>query len=434
MGIGGSGMSAVAQIAAARGYVVSGCDQQTDTPYIDKVKKTGIRVRTGHSATHLKDIDLLAVTPAVFYQNDTHPEVQEAKKKGILIKWQDFLGCYLHQDNFLISIAGTHGKSTTTSIAGLLLEAADLDPTVEVGATVTNWHNNVRIGKGKFFISEADEFHNNFGSYQSDIIILTLLELDHPEFFGSQEKMLECFQGFIDHRKSQAPVIVNIDSPLISKLDLPPDFIGYSLNQVENINQDQNGSSFTYDGFTYRLRIPGKHNILNSLAVINLAKILKIDPKITNQVLENFTGISRRLELLGSKGTNFVYDDYANHPSSFSASISAIKQLYPDHKIIAVIEPHTFSRLRSLLHQLPDAVRLADKIIVSEIFASREKDPGDFTGRDIVSAMKHPDCVYIPKFEDIVTALKNSNLQNSAILVMGSGNSYKLSRDILAAI
>lgn len=441
MGIGGSGMSAVAQIAAAQGYTVSGCDQQTDTPYIDKVKSAGIKVLSGHNPDHLKQADLLAVTPAVFYQNDHHPEIETARAKGILIKWQDFLGHYLHKGKFLISIAGTHGKSTTTSLAGLLLEAAGLDPTVEVGATVTAWHNNVRLGKSKYFISEADEFHDNFASYESDILILTLLEFDHPEYFGTEENMLASFQKFIDHRKPGAALIVNSDSSLISRLDLPRDTLFYSLNQAQDIRLLPSGSTFSYQGNSYHLLIPGRHNILNSLAIINLARVLHIDPRITTSVLSAFTGIGRRLELLGKKNDTTIYDDYANHPSSFSASISAVKQMYPDQKIIAVIEPHTYSRLKLLLHQLPDAVIQADEIIISKIFASRESDPGDFTGQNIADAINassrpdHPPARYIPEFTDIVSYLANSPADtNRVILVMGSGNSYQLSRNLLSAL
>lgn len=440
LGIGGSGLSAIAQIAASQGYEVTGCDIQTDTPYLDKVKNAGIKVFSGHSPDHLADTDILAVTPAVFYQNATHPEIEAARKKGILIKWQDFLGQYLHTGKFVISVAGTHGKSTTSSLAGLLLEAAGLDPTVEVGATVTAWHNNIRIGQGRYFITEADEFHDNFASYRSDAIILTLLEFDHPEYFGTIEKMLESFQTFIDHRKPGAFVIVNSDSQLVSRLNLPADTHYYSQADLKDVVQDPSGSTFTYQSVTYHLALPGRHNILNSLGIINLARLLNIDPDITKNVLSSFTGIGRRLELIGQKRTNFVYDDYANHPSSFAASISAVHQLHPHHRIIAVIEPHTYSRLRSLENELAAALAGADEVIVSAIFASRETDPGDYSGADIVAAINSgrsgtiTPAVYLPEFTDISASLSRRHLQNTVVLIMGSGNSHRLSRLIITEL
>ena len=422
MGIGGSGTSAVAQIASAQGYIVSGCDLQSSTPYLEKLNKQnpGITTFRGHDSSHLKGVDLLCVTPAVFYQNDHHPEVETARKQGILFTWQQFLGQYLHRDKYIISVAGTHGKSTTTALAGVLLEAAGLDPTVEVGATVNLWHNNVRIGKSRYFISEADEFYDNFSTYNSDVILLTLLEFDHPEYFGTLDNMLLSFQKFIDHLKPDGKVIYNADSPLTSSLKLPPSSVGYHLS-------DYNSESFP-------LTLPGNHNKSNALAVINLARHLNIPDVVITSVLSAFTGTGRRMELLGEKNNIKVYDDYANHPSSFSATISAVKQLYPKSRLWAIIEPHTYTRLRVMLSELPAAFSQADEVIVSKIFASREIDPGDFTGADISSALHHPHSQYIPKFSDIASFIKTEAKSGDIILVMGSGDSYQLSRQILASL
>jgi UDP-N-acetylmuramate--alanine ligase len=422
MGIGGSGMSAVAQIAAAQGHIVSGCDLQSSTPYLDKLKvnNSQITVHTGHNPSHLENIDLLCVTPAVFYQNNHHPEVETAQKRGILLTWQQFLGQYLHHDKFSINVAGTHGKSTTTALTGVLLEEAGLDPTVEVGATVNLWHNNVRLGKSQYFVSEADEFYNNFSAYNSDIILLTLLEFDHPEYFGTVDKMLLFFQQFIDHLKPGGKIIYNADSPLTSRLNFPSSSIGYHLSD--------------YDFTKFPLTVPGNHNKSNAMAVINLAKLLNIPDSVTASALLKFTGIGRRLELLGEKNNVKVYDDYANHPSSFSASILAVKELYPKSKLWAIVEPHTYSRLRVMLSELPAAFSKTDEVIISKIFASRETDPGDFTGADIVSALHHPRAQYIPEFSDIASQIKSKTKPGDIVLVMGSGDSYKLSRQILASL
>lgn len=437
IGIGGSGMSAVAQIAKNLGYEVTGCDVAKSTPYLDKVKKAGIKTYTGHDLKHLKDVDLVAVTPAMFYQNNQNPELLEGQRLGILKKWQDFLGEDLHQAKTVICVAGTHGKSTTTAWAGQLLESSGLDPTVEVGATVNKWSNNVRLGKSKYFISEADEFDNNFASYHPDIIILTMVELDHPEYFGTFEKMLEIYRQFLTRIKPGGTLIYNSDSSgclqLIRKIANPKfKVIPYSLKLVKEISQNPSGSTYTYQDQTYKISLPGIHNILNSLAIINLGKILKIPDSSITQSLSHFSGIGRRLEYLGQKNGVKVYDDYANHPSSFKASIDGVIQQNPNHEIIVVIEPHTFSRLRSLLHELPNSLKKADKVIVSKIYASREKDPGDFSGKDIASVI--PKSWYIPEFTDIINHLKKGVNPNTVILVMGSGNSYLLSRQILKSI
>jgi len=421
MGIGGSGLAGVAQIAKFQGYNVSGCEINPEAPYLDMVKKAGITFYIGHDSSHIKNSDLVAVSPHVFYLNLNHPETALARKKGILMKWQDFMGKYLHKDKFLICVAGTHGKSTTTALVGLLLEKAGLDPTVEVGATVKDWHNNIKIGKSKYFISEADEFHDNFATYYSDIIVLTLVEYDHPEFFGSIENMLACYQRFIDRLKPGGKVIYNADSPMVNRLKLPANSLPYHL------------SEFPAD---LKLSQPGNHNKLNALAILKLGNHLKISNKTIYQVLKNFKGLDRRLEFIGESHGIKVYDDYANHPSSYAATISAVKELYPTSKLWVVIEPHTFSRLRVMLDELPESLKGADHVIVSKIFASREQDPGDFTSQDIVNALHHPDAHYIPEFSDIVSHLTH-NLQpktNNIILVMGSGNSYKLSRQLFESL
>lgn len=416
MGIGGSGMSAVAQIAQSYGFEVTGCDQNLNTPYISKVKKAGIKVFAEHDVAHIEDIDILAITPAALFQNASHPELQEAQKKGIAMKWQQFLGDFLHQGKKLVCIAGTHGKSTTTTMAGLLLEQADLDPTVEVGATVKEWHNNMRVGAGDWFVSEADEYHDNFATFHPDILILNNIEMDHPEYFQTIENLLAHFQRLIDRSKT---VIFNTDSPLIHKLSLPKDAISYSL------------SEFPTD---LKLGSPGTHNKINAMGIIKLGEFLHLPPSIVHKTLSSFSGLERRTELIGESHDIKIYDDYANHPTAFAASIEAVRESNPNSKIIAVIEPHTFSRLRAILSDLPASVKNADEIIVSKIFASRETDPGDFNGADIVSAMHHPHAQFIAEFEKIIDHLTSAAKPGDVILVMGSGNSYKLARDLLAKL
>lgn len=418
LGIGGSAASGIAQIATAQGYIVSGCDIADDTPYLDKAKKAGIQTFVGHDAAHIVQSDIVAVSPALLYQNNDHPEMVAARDAGKLMTWQQFMGTYLHAGKKVICVAGTHGKSTTTTMAGLVFESADLDPTVEVGATVPAWHNNIRVGHGEYFITEADEFNSNFLNYHPDIIILNNIEFDHPEYFKTAENMLSVFQKFIDQLKPGGTLIYNADSALIGKLSLPSNAVGYHAAD--------------YDEATFPLSVPGAHNRANALGVITAAHIAGISDDAIARALKSFTGIARRIELIGEHNGIKVYDDYANHPTAFAASISAVQELNPQAKVWAIIEPHTFSRLRAVLAELPASVAHADEVIVSKIYASREQDPGDFTGADIVAAMQHPRARYISAFADIVTTIKKEAVPGDNILVMGSGDSYKLARDILA--
>ena len=271
MGIGGSGMSAIAEIARSLGFQVSGCDL-----------KTG-----GHDVKHLEGVDILAVTPAVFFQSSQHPELLTAKQKSIVMTWQEFMGKYLHKDKLVICIAGAHGKSTTTSLAGLLLEAAGFDPTVELGATVPAWGANFRIGRGKYFVSEADEYYHNFLNCRPQIIILTMIEMDHPEYFGTFAKILDAYKQFVELLPHGVLIYNSSDSVSkvikIKNLKLKIRLIPYSIN---NFPKD------------LKLQIPGRHNRENAAAIIKLGNHLSINHSTVYSVLKSFTGIGRRLELL----------------------------------------------------------------------------------------------------------------------------------------
>lgn len=405
MGIGGSGVSAAAAIAKAWGFKVSGCDLKTD----------------GHDVSHLEGIDILAVTPAVFFQSAQHPELVEGKKRNIVMTWQEFMGKYLHNDKQLICVAGAHGKSTTTALAGLLLEAAGLDPTVEVGATVPAWQANFRIGQGKYFVSEADEYYHNFLAYHPQVIILTMIELDHPEYFGTLDKVIETYRQFVLQLKPGGVLIYNADDPINQQLlaSLPKTIttMPYSLSDFPDI----------------KLGIPGNHNKSNAAAIIKLADYLKIPQSSVSRVLTNFTGIERRLELIGEKRDIKVFDDYANHPTSYKATLQAVKEKYPKSNVWAAIEPHTYSRPKATLSQHATAFADADQVIVSQIFASRETDPGDFSGADIAKSIGEK-AMYIPEFTDIASYLKLHAKSGDIILVMGSGNSHKLAKLISEAL
>ena len=218
MGIGGSGVSAAALLAQKEGYQVTGCDLQAETPYLDKVVKAKIDVFKGHDTSHLNDVDLLVTTPAVFYQSSQHPELIEARNSGRLLVLRQFLGEYLFKNKRVVSIAGTHGKGTTTAMTGLVFEDAGLDPSVFVGATVKKWRSNFRSGKSDIFITESDEFYDSFLYYRPDVIILNNIEFDHPDYFKSEKEMVKSFAKHVNSLKGDKVFIFNQDSPGIKKL------------------------------------------------------------------------------------------------------------------------------------------------------------------------------------------------------------------------
>jgi len=421
MGIGGSALAGVAILAKKYGFEVSGCDLVKETAYSHTLAKFDIKPLVGHSIKHLKNVDILAVSPAILSNLPLHPEVKEAKKRGFLMTWQEFLGRYLQKDKTVIAIAGTHGKSTVTAMVGLMMEEGDLDPTVEVGAIVPQWGTTVRFGHSKYFVCEADEFNNNFLNYSPGIIIINNLEMDHPEFFRDFNHFLSSFVKFIQKLTKPRVLIVNKEDKAIKELldKMKPWLTKEKIKVVD-----------FYRGGIFNLSVPGAHNVLNARAAIACGQELNIDFNKIKKALTNFKGISRRFELIGEKKGIKVYDDYAVHPTAVEATLRAAKEKYPKQKITAVFEPHQYSRLKLFLNDFTQALKLADEVIVTAIYAGREKKDPAIKAEDLVEKIG-PKAEYINDFNMVAEGVKNKAKPGEVIIVFGAGKSYQLSRQIL---
>lgn len=416
IGVGGSGVSGVAKLAEKMGYAVTGCDLEGSTAYAKNIFQ-------GHSIDHLQDIDLVIASPAVFYQSSKDPEFLEAQKRGILITWQEFLGKYLQIDKKVICIAGTHGKSTTTAMAGKLLEDVGLDPLVLVGANIPNWGGNYRFGKGEYFVTEADEFFDNFLHYSPEVVILNNIEFDHPDYFKNEEAVFESFQKFIKNLKGDKILIANSDSEGVNKLLklIPKDVqvIKYSLSDED---------------IKLNLKVPGKHNIANALGVVKLGEVLGIKKEVVKKSLESFVGIGRRLELIGTRNGIKVYDDYAHHPTAIAATLEGLREIYPSQKIWVVVEPHGYARTHALLSLYKSVFDEADNIIIGPIFKSRDHETFGITSDSVATASKHKEIVGVDSFDEIKKIISTEVKSGDVIVVMGAGKSYIWAREILASL
>ena len=406
MGISGSGASAVANLARELGYKVTGCDEEKE----------------GHRASHLQGVDLLCVSPSVFYLNNDNGEMKFALENKIpIMTWQKFMGEVLFKDKFTIAIAGTHGKTTTTGLTGFLLEQAGLNPWVEVGGVVKNWNKNYRVGNSDYFVCEADEFYNNFLNIHADIILLNNIEFDHPEFFGTEEKMYESYLKFINNAKQKAKLIVNKDNIGISKFLFPTGI----RNDIEIIRFDNTYINKNRDIFS-NLQIFGAQNVKNAAGVLKLAEVLKIPIETVSRVFKEFQGMKRRMDLLGEVNGIKIYDDYAHHPTAIRETISAFAEKYPNEKSIVVIQPHTYSRLKYLFEDFKSCANAADFVIYTDVFASREKGKPTITSPDLVSAINKANVKYVA-YNELVDYLKK-NISDGAIVFMGAGDINMVSR------
>ncbi|PIU02246.1 UDP-N-acetylmuramate--L-alanine ligase [Candidatus Shapirobacteria bacterium CG09_land_8_20_14_0_10_49_15] len=454
MGIGGSALAGVAVLAQKAGFSVSGCDLEAQTYYMAGLEKAGIKPLVGHDVQHLQAVDILAVSPAVLALNPNHPEVVAGKKAAILITWQEFMGKYLQKGKYVLAVAGAHGKSTTTALLGLVLEAAKLDPTVEVGAIVPSWQATARPGRSNYFVCEADEFNYNFLAYRPSLLIINNIEMDHPEFFKGFSQLQGAFEQLIHQLKPPKILIVNEESEGVKKV-LEGQKIWLERNRVKLIGYfleerfafpfaseyqgiikkaDTTGTKFEVNGPSghqqFKLTIPGFHNVVNSLGVLAAADQLRVNPATSFGVLAKFGGVRRRFELIGASRGVRVFDDYAVHPTAVSATLKSAKQKYPQARLWAIFEPHQYSRLDLFLISFADALDLADKVVVTKTYAGREKTPGKTKPVDLVRKIGLK-AAYQPDFNKLASDVARQVRRNDLVIVFGAGKSYQISKLIL---
>lgn len=415
LGIGGSGISAIAAIAQAQGFEISGCDKNPNTEYTKHL--TDSSLLTGHSPKHLKGVDILTVTPAIFSSDPDNEELKTARGLEIpVMTWQEFMGKYLEKDKFVIAICGTHGKSTTTAMVGLMLEAAGLDPTVELGANVPQWDNrNFRVGQSKYFVTEADEFNDSFLVTHPDIAIVHSIEFDHPEYFTDFEDYKKSFIEFLGRAKT---IIANTNNPGISEV-------------ISNLGGLIKVISFNNKLIDFELQIPGSFNRMNASAVYQLGLQLGIDPEIIKQSLQSFTGIGRRLELLGDYQGIKVYSDYGHHPTEIKVTVQALKDQYPDSKIWLIYQPHMFSRTKALWDDFVKVLTEVpvDKVFVLDIFKSREEAIPGISSQRLVKEINSPKVEHISPDEKILEVIKqNPDINN--VMFMGAGSIHELAKQL----
>ncbi len=451
VGAGGSGLSSTLWLAQERGANVTACDI-AETTMTRILARHGTPVALGHDVSHVEGVDLVVISPFLIHRNPNLPELVAARTRGIpVVRWQALLGA-LMRERVAVSVAGVHGKGTTTAMLGSLAIAGGLDPTVEVGAAVLDWDLNARFGHGSFFINEADEWEYNFLYYHPRVAVLTAVEYDHPEFFPSYEAIRDAFVSFIqgmDQSRRNADVlpptlVINADSPgcldVVSKLG--PDWSGtvrtFGIDspaaQVRATDLAPAGDgTFTLvlDGTSLgrvSLRMPGRHNTYNALAAAATADILGVSRSTLVPALSAFKGLKRRFEVIEDGDVTFI-DDYAHHPHAVRETLATTRQRFPGRRIIAVFQPTLYTRLQRFLKPFSEAFDAADEVVVVEIQASREADLGVTHGRDLVQAIvarppfdATPQNVrYGGSYEETAALLRSLRQPGDVVVVMGSG-------------
>ncbi len=482
MGIGGQGISAVAQMAHAAGDAVSGCDQRASAT-VRALEQAGIAVRIGHSAEHLDEIDTLVISPAVPALDPRNPELLAAQERGLqIITWQEMLG-ELMRGKCVLSVSGVHGKGTTTAMLSLMLVDAGLDPTCEIGAVVPRFGANYRTGQGDYFVNEADEFNHNFWHYHPRLAIVTSIEFEHPEFFADYEAFLNAFVHFIrgmdllGNWNLPTTLILNADSPgcldLRNRLhDWPGRILTYSLAGESIMPEPASVEAFALklDGETsfrvrtsggsaeenssfpedleIHLQLPGAYNVQNALAALTAARAVGVEPATIVRSLESFTGTRRRFEirwqgplaLNGEELDLLLVDDYAHHPTAIAATLEAARRRYPGRRLVAVYQPHMYSRTKAFFVQFLHAFDAADAVIIADIFPAREQDTGLISARDLVEAMTQLPAFAPGKIQilhggsvaETTRLLQTVLCSGDMAIIMGAGDIYTVTESLLS--
>lgn len=444
IGIGGTGLSAIARVLLERGYTVSGSDR-AESQLAKELHQAGVRVFIGHDENNIAGADLIVRSSAITEDN---PEVIAARAAGIpVLKRSEFLGT-ITADKRVIAIAGTHGKTTTTTMIAWVLTHLGLDPSYIIGGVSKNLGNNAHAGKGDFFVVEADEYDHMFLGLQPEKIVITSMEHDHPDCFPTPEDYQKAFTAFIRRIQPGGTVLICRDDygaySLMSAIPSTCQALDYGTEGgaiyrgVALRSNSRGGFDFTacFENAPLAqvsLCVPGEHNVRNSLAALAIAHQLGLSVTQAADALKDYRGTGRRFEILGEISQITIIDDYAHHPTEIKATLAAARSRYPERRIWAVWQPHTYSRTRTLQEQFSSSFQDADRVIVTEIYAAREPKES-FSAAQVVEQMQHPAARFIPGLAETAETLLDELKPGDVLLVLSAGDADQISARVLAGL
>jgi UDP-N-acetylmuramate--alanine ligase len=436
VGIGGIGMSGIAEVLLNLGYKVTGSDLRT-TPITDRLEKCGAVIFARHAMENVKGAHVVVVSSAVRPDN---PEVEEAHRRKIPVIARAEMLAELARLKYAIAIAGTHGKTTTTSMIATILDRAGLDPTVVVGGLVNTIGSNAHLGKGDFIVLEADESDRSFLLLSPTIAVVTNIEADHLDHYRDLEDIQTAFLAFINKVPFYGAAVLCLDEPAVQSLipQIKRRIVTYGIAAtadicITDVNLEGLGSAFTLrfnGGATqkFKLGVPGMHNVLNATAAFGAVRDMGVEPAAIADALETFQGVGRRFQIKSRDGVT-VIDDYAHHPTEIRATLSAAK-LGNFRNIFAVFQPHRYTRTLHLLDDFARAFNLADVVMILDIYPAGESPIEGVTTSALIEKLKsfgHKNAIYAPNFETIESYVIANATDGDAIVVMGAGNVTKLS-------
>jgi UDP-N-acetylmuramate--alanine ligase len=446
VGIGGIGMSGIAEILIDQGFAITGSDK-SESDNTERLRSVGAKVYVGHDKKNLEDdVDVLVYSSAVMPEN---PELIEAQKRKIPVIRRAEMLAEVMRLKYGIGIAGTHGKTTTTSMASLVLMEGGIDPTVIVGGRLRGLAgSNARLGKGEFIVVEADEFDRSFLSITPTIAVLTTLETDHLDTYRDLDDIKGAFIQFASKVPFYGSVVLCLDEPALQDImpKIKKKIITYGLNgqadlQAVDIVHKQNKSRFTVlrdnqELGDVELQIPGKHNVQNALAAIAVGLELNVPFNKIKTGIEKFTGVFRRWEVKAEVDGMTIVDDYAHHPTEIKATLSGAKSGWR-RRVVGVFQPHLYSRTRDFYEDFGRAFFNADVLVVTDVYPAREEPIQGVTGELIANAAKsfgHKNVHYVPDKKAIPDFLMTIKQPGDIIITMGAGDIWKFGEEFITKL
>jgi UDP-N-acetylmuramate--alanine ligase len=441
IGIGGSGMSGIAEVLLTLGYRVTG----SDLVYSETVKRLehlGGKVFIGHHPENIRGAQVAVVSSAVPKDN---PEVQEARNRLIPVIPRAEMLAELMRLKYGIAVAGAHGKTTTTSLVAAVLSQGGLDPTAVIGGRLNSVGSHAKLGQGEFLVAEADESDGTFLKLSPTIAVVTTMDREHLDYFGEMERIKSAFLEFINKVPFYGVAVLCLDDEHLQAIlpQVVKRTLTYGMtSQADLVAKDTDlkgwGSSF---GVSYRQRslgrfelgIPGLHNIYNALAAIGVGWELEIPLEAIRQALAEFSGVERRFQFVGEKNGVMVVDDYGHHPTEIKATLAAAKAGWTK-RLLVVFQPHRFSRTRDLIHEFATAFYQADLLFLTEIYPAGEAPIEGITGEKLAQAVRehgHKEVFFIPEKDAVVHQLLSHLRSGDLVLTLGAGDIWKVGRSLL---
>lgn len=444
IGIGGVSMSGLAQILAQEGFKISGSDSK-ESALTDHLASLDIDIVYDQTKSHIpEDADVVVYTAAI---HESHPEIQDAKRRGIpLLTRAELLGQLMRNYKTAINVAGTHGKTTTTSMIAEILVAAKVDPTVSVGGILPSIGGNILVGSSETFVVEACEYTNSFLSFYPTVEVILNIEADHLDFFKDIDDIRHSFRMFMDKLPDNGTLVINGDIKELDALTkgLKCRIITFGHGdsceyKAADIEYDELGMP-SFDAYCgdelighFTLKVPGEHNVYNALAAIAACRSLDTPADAIASGLAGFTGTERRFEKKGVYNGVTIIDDYSHHPQEITVALTAAKR-YPHKRLWCIFQPHTYTRTKALLNDFADALSLADEVVLAKIYPARETDDLGISSDNIRELLEKAGTPahYIDTFSGIEEFVKKNCIPGDLLITMGAGDVVKIGEELLS--